>query len=86
MSAMRRPIAWVEKDEDGMKTQIRVSFRGENIKWQFLDPGETRWDYDRTPTEEQWEELDEKLANMLQRGYCCMAEIELAKRRGKPRK
>ena len=85
MSAMRRPIAWVEKDEDGMKTQIRVSFRGENIKWQFLDPGETRWDYDRTPTEEQWEELDENSPT------CCKediahGEIELAKRRGKPRK
>ena len=37
-------------------------------------------------TEADWLTLEGHLADRWQRGQCCEAEIELVKRRGKPRK
>lgn len=83
---MRRPIGWIDKNWEGGKRQVRVSFRGETIKWQFLPAGEVVWDYDSKPTEENWQELEEKIENLCQRGYLYQKELELAKARGVPKR
>ena len=78
---MRRPISWIEKLPEG-KREIRVTINGENIKWQFLNPNAEKWDYDSKPSEEDWLTLEEKIANLMQRGHFFAAELELVKRRG----
>lgn len=78
---MRRPISWTEKTPEG-KREIRVNITADSIKWQFLAPGAERWDYDTPPSEEDWQTLEEKIANLMQRGHFFAAELELVKRRG----
>ena len=83
---MRRPICWVDKESPQGKTEIRVSYHADTIKWQFQDAGTDFWVYDRAPTEEPWLQLEEKLENLIQRGHCFANELDLAKRRGKSKK
>ena len=78
---MRRPIAWQDKECEEGRREVRVTFHGETIKWQFLPAGSRDWIYDQAPTEENWKQLEEKLANLWQRGHTCKHEMELAKRR-----
>ena len=66
---MRRQIRWTDRDEDGTKIEIRVSFHGDEVKWQFKRKGADGWDYDSPPTREQWEELETRLRNRYQRGH-----------------
>lgn len=82
---MRRPISWTEKTPEG-KREIRVSLSADAVRWQFLLPGADRWIYDQTPTEEDWQTLEQKLANIMQRGRFLEAEMELVRRRGKKRR
>ena len=77
---MRRPISWIEKTPEGKK-EIRVTVTPTEIKWQFLFPNAEKWDYTTLPSEEDWDTLDDKLANLKQRGHCLDAEIEYAKKR-----
>ncbi len=83
---MRRPIGWKDKTEAGLRREVRVSFHAERVKWQFLVEGAEKWDYDTPPTEEDWMRLEGHLADRWQRGHCLEAEMDLVKRRGKPRK
>ena len=82
---MRRPISWTEKLPEG-KREIRVTINGDNIKWQFLNPNAEKWDYDSKPSEEDWLTLEEKIANLMQRGHFFASELDLVKRRGVKRK
>ena len=61
---------------------MRVTFHGNAVKWQFLPNGAEDWDYESIPTEENWRQLEQKLADLWQRGHMCKNEIELVKRRG----
>jgi len=55
---MRRQICWVDKLEDGVKKETRVSFPGNNvIRWQFKRSDRSEWDYDSTPTLDDWDAL-----------------------------
>ncbi|MBP5638241.1 MAG: hypothetical protein J6X55_02090 [Victivallales bacterium] len=78
---MRRPISWTEKTSEGKK-ETRVTINGDNVKWQFLQPNSEKWDYDSKPTEEDWQILEEKITNLMQRGHFLASELELVKRRG----
>lgn len=83
---MRRPVCWVDKEALEGKTEIRVSFHADTVKWQFQDAGTDFWVYDRKPTEEQWLQLEEKLENLIQRGHHCDNELDLTRRRGVAKK
>lgn len=79
---MRRPIGWIEKMTDGSKREVRVSFRADTIKWQFMPVDTQIWEYDVVPGEELWQELEQKLLQLIQRGHIFDRELELARRRG----
>ena len=81
---MRRPIAWTDKGEDGIRREVRVTFHGNTIKWQFLSDGAEGWDYASAPTEEDWRQLEQKLRDLWQRGHACKREMEMAARRCPP--
>jgi carbonic anhydrase len=83
---MRRPIGWIDKNWQDGKREVRASFRGESIKWQFKPAGENEWDYDSEPTEENWLELEKKIENLCQRGHLYQKELALAQARGVPKK
>lgn len=77
---MRRQIKWKERLEDGVRREVRISFPGKNeIKWQFKRSDREKWDYDTPPTEEDWDELESKLAARTQRGNN-LRELELIKK------
>ena len=81
---MRRPIGWIDKEWEGGKREVRVTFHGNTIKWQFLPDGAEDWDYTTPPTEENWRQLEQKLADLWQRGHLCKNEMEMTKRRCPP--
>lgn len=83
---MRRPIGWIDKTIEGGKREVRVSFHGESIKWQYLPEGALEWDYDSKPTEENWLVLEQKIANLCQRGHLFEQELALVKARGVPKR
>jgi len=78
---MRKPICWTDKDGDGGSREVRVTFHGETVKWQFLPKGAEQWDYSSQPTEDDWKQLESKLAALWQRGHMVQHEMELAKKR-----
>ena len=61
---MRRQVCWVQKLDDGIKREVRVTFiSGDKIKWQFKRSDMAEWDYDTPPTEEEWAMLESKTSN-----------------------
>ncbi len=65
---MRRQVRWTERETDGVAVDIRVSVQAGRVRWQFLRADQERWDYDRAPTPEQWDSLEQRLRNRYQRG------------------
>ncbi|MFQ3670940.1 MAG: hypothetical protein SNJ84_05735 [Verrucomicrobiia bacterium] len=74
---MIRQICWNEKNDDGTKTEIRVDFFARSIKWQFKPTGADRWDYQRSPTRAQWEELLNQVSRRYQRGRARIDDLHL---------
>ena len=54
---MRRPIKWIETDEDGVRAEVRVTISGSTVRWQRKRRDEESWIYDFPPSEAQWSEL-----------------------------
>jgi len=81
---MRRPIGWVDNDCEDGRREVRVTFHGDTIKWQFLPKGAEDWDYASAPTEDNWRQLEQKLADLWQRGHTCRMEMDMVKRRCPP--
>ncbi len=79
---MRRPIGWIDKKCPDGPREVRVSFRGDKLKWQFLPKGAENWDYDTPPREENWQELEDKILQLIQRGHLYERELAIARRRG----
>jgi len=79
---MRRPIGWIDKNGPDGPREVRVSFRAEDIKWQFLTKGNVNWDYDTPPSEENWQELEEKLLQLIQRGHIFDRELAITRKLG----
>lgn len=78
---MRRPIGWKEKDAEGNRREIRVSFHAETILWQFkLEKGGT-WSTAVEPTRDDWAKLEEKLLELKQRGHLFDHELALVRRK-----
>lgn len=65
---MRKPVIWVERDADRVKTEIRVSFTGARaMRWQSKRADGGVWVYDFTPTLDQWEFLASKIEDRYRR-------------------
>jgi hypothetical protein len=77
---MKRQIKWVDKSGE-VKREIRVTFvPGDRIKWQFKPADRASWDYDTPPTEEDWDELQTKVENRIQRGTVQAKDLDLVKK------
>ena len=81
---MRRPIGWIDNDFEGGRREVRVTFHGNTIKWQFLPEGAEEWEYTTAPTEENWRQLEQKLKDLWQRGHICKTEMAMVTRRCPP--
>ena len=66
---MKRQICWTERNEDGIKRDVRVRFHGAHILWQSKRSDSAIWDYDSPPSEADWDTLEGKLRGLYQRGY-----------------
>jgi hypothetical protein len=65
---MRKPVIWVERGEDRVKTEIRVTFTGgQSMRWQSKRADAEAWVYDFAPTVEQWEFLAAKVEDRYRR-------------------
>lgn len=74
---MRKPVCWVQKLEDRVKLEIRVSFPGNGrIRWQSQRSDEDRWVYDFTPTAEQWDFLVSKVEDRYCRRAAKYGDVE----------
>ncbi len=65
---MKNTLSWTERLPDGVKreTRVRVSLRA--FKWQFKRADQEQWDYDHTPTAEDWDMLENFMTRKAARG------------------
>ncbi|MBM4156726.1 MAG: hypothetical protein FJ221_17115 [Lentisphaerae bacterium] len=65
---MRKPVIWVERGEDRVKTEFRVTFPGgQSMRWQSKRADADAWVYDFTPSVGQWEFLADKVEDRYRR-------------------
>lgn len=77
---MRRQVCWVEKLEDGVRREIRVSFPGgRKLKWQFKRSDSPLWDYDSPPSAEDWAQLLERAEHRYNRRRMPISDVDLIK-------
>jgi hypothetical protein len=77
---MRRPLCWTEKLDDGVKREVRVSFQGKGIRWQWKREDEEKWVYDAPPTALDWDNLDALAQNWYTRHRLPIEHIERIRR------
>ncbi len=65
---MKHSISWTARQPDGVKRETRARVTMHSIKWQFKRADEERWDYDSTPTPEDWDALEDILKRRSRRG------------------
>ncbi|NCC52401.1 MAG: hypothetical protein EOM20_14445 [Spartobacteria bacterium] len=76
----RRKLGWVDKLEDGVRREVRVTFPGPGIiKWQFKRSDEERWDYDTPPSPEDWAFLEERVEAHYRRRRLPLKYVELVR-------
>lgn len=76
---MRRPVCWTEREDDGVKREVRVNFLGGGrIKWQFKRADTAAWDYDSAPRPADWAALEARVAGRCQRG-APLRDLELVR-------
>ncbi|MBO7741110.1 MAG: hypothetical protein J6S21_01020 [Victivallales bacterium] len=76
---MRRPIGWVDKNWEGGKREVKVEFFAGGLRWRFKTAQDEEWQ-DGTPTEENWDDLEVKLRELIQRGHLFDRELTLVKK------
>ena len=79
-------LEWTDKPAPGMKRKVRITFiKGRDIKWQVKRSDEERWDYDHTPTIDDWDSLEKKTEALYQRRRMKYDHLELV-RKQRPKK
>ncbi len=77
---MRRDINWITKRDDGTRYDVRVTWFSGTYKFQFKEKGETKWDYDRKPSPEDWETFLDAIERRYTRRTATLKELEEARR------
>jgi hypothetical protein len=77
---MRKPLCWKEKLDDGVKREVRVSFHGKGLRWQWKRADEVAWVYDPTPTESDWDQLEAIALNWYTRARLPREHVDRIKR------
>ena len=73
---MRRQICWMERMPEGGKREVRVTFLGRRLKWQFLASDGANWDYDTPPGAADWDSLLARMEARYQRRNVPYADLE----------
>lgn len=73
---MRRQVCWVARTSEGGKREVRVSFLGRRLKWQFLEPDRATWDYDSPPKVADWDALLARMEARYQRRNVSHRDLE----------
>lgn len=76
----RKEINWVMKSPEGIKYDVCVSRWAGKFRFQYRAKGQDRWDYDRTPTRDDWETLLDALERRYSRKLATEEEIEQVKK------
>ena len=76
---MMRQICWIEKLDDGVKRDVRVSVQRGHVKWQFKRSDQDRFDYDSPPTRDDWDNFMERMENRYHRRNVSFDDLELAR-------
>ena len=77
---MQRQICWIDRQEDGVRREIRVTVMRDHLKWQFKREDDERWDYKSEPSSIEWDEFLVKVENRYQRRTASHADITLVRR------
>ena len=77
---MQRQICWVERQEDGIRRETRVTIHRDKVKWQFKAETDERWDYKTPPTVDEWESLLTRVEHRYQRRVATHADLLLVRR------
>jgi len=81
---MRRPIGWQDRTCPDGKRQVRVEFFADTLRWRFRTPSDEKW-MDGTPTLDNWDDLEDKVAELQQRGHLFDKELALVRKLRPPR-
>lgn len=65
---MKSLIKWTTVEPDEVRCEVRVTVSRERLKWQFLRRDAERWEYDRVPSPQHWDELQDLLRRRAARG------------------
>ena len=80
-ATVRRQVCWVDRLDDGVKREARVSFEGRNqLKWQFKRSDADAWDYDTPPSREDWQRLIKAMEGRYQRNLAPYKDVEMVRR------
>ncbi len=77
---MHRQICWVERGDDGVRRELRVTVHRGQVKWQFKAETDERWDYTSPPTPADWDNLLERVENRYQRRNISYDDCQLVRR------
>ncbi len=75
-----RPVCWVERDEDGVKREIRVRFVGtRTLEWRSKRTDEPRWNTGYAPTAADWACLTAKTEDRYRRRAASFKILEMVR-------
>ena len=77
---MLRQICWKERNEEGIRREIRVTVQRGKVRWQFKSEDEERWEYDAPPSVSDWDSLLERMENRYQRRSVSFDDLLLVRR------
>ena len=77
---MRQEINWRTRRSDKTVYEVRVSRWSGEIKFQFMEKGDEKWDYDRKPELHDWEDLLNALERRYTRKQATDQEISFVKK------
>lgn len=77
--SMRRKIEWVDRQPDGQKRKVRVTFPGAGrMRWQVKASGADDWCYEITPSRDDLQMLEDRLDALYRRRRVPYKYVELA--------
>ena len=77
---MHRQICWIERGDDGVRRELRVTVHRGQVKWQFKAETDERWDYTTPQTPADWDNLLERVENRYQRRNISYDDCQLVRR------
>ncbi len=77
---MRKMMCWTEKLEGGVKREVRVSFHGKGLRWQWKRSDEPAWVYDAPFTTADWDNFEALAENWYTRQRLPREHVDRIKR------